>query len=409
MQPSAAPTAPWRVALALGVTQVISWGSIYYAFALLIDPLAQAVAADRATVVGAFSVALLVAGLLSAPVGSLIDRFGGRWVMSAGSACAALLLAALAHVDSVVMLYLVWAGLGAAMAATLYDPAFAVLAQAFETDQRKAITIVTLFGGFASTVFWPLTQALVASLGWQQALVVLALINLLVCLPLHAGILPPSRAPKPHPHGAAIDNSALPTVLRDPAFWWLSAAFTSNALVFSAVSVHLIPLLSGKGMSLAEAAWIGALIGPMQVLGRLLEYGFLSKVPPSRVGAIAMWLLPLSLALLAMLAGAGPAYALFALLYGTGNGVMTIVRGALPAELFGRANYGAVNGAMATPVLVAKAAGPTVASLVLAAFAGPQHLLLFLAAVGAVSAGLFTLTVLRRPDAPRDGVVLSDG
>ena len=407
MQTDTVPAEPWRLAFALGVTQLISWGSIYYAFALLIDPLAQAVAADRATVVGAFSVALLVAGLMSAPIGSLIDRVGGRWVMSAGSAFGALLLAALAHVDSVLQLYLVWAGLGAVMAATLYDPAFAVLAQAFHNHQRKAITIVTLFGGFASTVFWPLTQALVASIGWQQALFVLALINLLVCLPLHVWLLPPRGTAQPRAEGTAVDKSALPSVLRDPAFWWLSAAFTGNALVFSAVSVHLIPLLSGKGMSLAEAAWIGALIGPMQVLGRLLEFGFLSKVPPSRVGAIAMWLLPLSLALLATLSGAGPAYALFALLYGTGNGVMTIVRGALPAELFGRANYGAVNGAMATPVLVAKAAGPTVASLVLAAFAGPLHLLLFLAAVGAVSAGLFTLTVLRRSASKRDAVILT--
>ncbi|HEY0819400.1 MAG TPA: MFS transporter, partial [Rhizobacter sp.] len=166
-----------------------------------------------------------------------------------------------------------------------------------------------------------------------------------------------------------------------------------NALVFSAMSVHLISLLQGKGMTLAQAAWIGALIGPMQVLGRVMEYVFLSRMHPARVGMLAMWLLPAALALLALLGPQTAGLAVFALLYGASNGVMTIVRGAIPAELYGREHYGAVNGAMATPVLLAKAAGPIAASLVLAMSAGVGSIVWVLVGVAAVSAAFFTLTL----------------
>ncbi|WP_395701912.1 MFS transporter [Aquabacterium sp.] len=397
--PEAAPcAAAWRLVVALGVTQIVSWGTLYYAFALVIDGLAQAVAAPPAVVVGAFSGALLAAGLASAPVGRLIDRQGGRTVMTLGSVAAGLLLALLSQVTRVWQLYALWALLGVTMAATLYDPAFAVLGQVFQSAQRKAITALTLFGGFASTVFWPVTQAAVQHLGWQGALLALGLLNLLVCAPLHAACLPRAAPPLPVGGPAAAAPPRPGALLRDPVFLGLCGAFTGNALVFSAMSVHLLPLLQAKGLSLADAAWIGALIGPMQVLGRVLEYTFLGRWKPSRVGQLAMWLLPLSLGLLALLPGGWPGLALFALLYGSGNGVMTIVRGAIPAELYGRQHYGAVNGAMAAPVLLAKAAGPIAASLVLGLGGGPATVVLGLAAVGAISASVFAGAVRwRRP------------
>lgn len=396
---------PWAIVVALGVTQIISWGSMVYAFSLMIDPLAAATGAGHSAVVGAFSVALLMTGLASAPVGRLIDRFGGRGVMTVGSLAGAVLLATLPHVVTAWQLYLVWALLGLAMAGTLYDPAFAVLGQVFKERQRKAITALTLFGGFASTVFWPLTQALMQHYGWQQALLVLGLLNLLVCVPLHLWLLPGAQAlPTATKSDASAPRTGLAQVLADPAFYGLCAAFTGNALVFSAMSVHLISLLQGKGLTLGEAAWIGALIGPMQVLGRVLEYTFLSRWSPSRVGTLAMWLLPVSLGLLAMLEPQLGIMAVFAMLYGSGNGVMTIVRGAIPAELYGRESYGAINGAMATPVLLAKAAGPIFASLVLAATGKPSAMLLCLAGIGSVSALTFTATVRRsRPVATLPG------
>ena len=394
MTEARAAASPWRIVVALGITQIVSWGTLYYAIALLIDPLSAAVSATPATVVGAFSVALLVAGLLSSPMGALIDRHGGRAVMTFGSALCALLLMRLPHVHSVVELYLLWAGLGVAMAATLYDPAFAVLAQVFRERQRKAITMLTLFGGFASTVFWPLTQTLVARFGWQDAVLMLAAVNLLVCVPLHALMLPAGASNEAPRAAKTVSRGALHAVLRDPSFYWLCAAFTGNSLVFSAMSIHLIGVLEGKGLSTADAAWVGALIGPMQVLGRILEFTFLSKANPSRVGMLAMGLPPRSLPVL----GFGHGHlgvGLFAPLYGAGNGVITIVRGAIPVELYGAAHYGAVNGAMATPVLLAKAAGPIAASLAFAGVGIGSALVLTLALIAAAAAALFTLTVMR--------------
>lgn len=395
MPEPARQAAPWAVVLALGVTQIISWGSLYYAFSLMIEAFAGATGTTSSVVVGAFSVALLVAGAASPSVGRLIDRHGGRWTMTAGSLAGGLLLMALPQASSAWLLYLLMALLGLAMAATLYDPAFAVLAQLFRERQRQAITALTLFGGFASTVFWPLTQWLMQRYGWQHALVALGMLNLLVCVPVHllalagrgAGATGGKTADEPAVQGLRDPSREW----RDPAFYGLCAAFTGNAMVFSAVSVHLISLLHAKGLTLAQAAWIGALIGPMQVLGRVLEYAFLSHWKASRVGALAMWLLPASLALLAVVDPRLGAMAVFALLYGTGNGVMTIVRGAIPAELYGRERYGAINGAMAAPVLVAKAAGPTAAALVLVWTGKPDAMLLCLGTVALGSAALFAV------------------
>ncbi len=190
--PAPAQAASFGTVAALGIAQIVSWGSLYYAFSFLITPLMEASGGDKPTVFAAFSLGLLVSGLLSAPVGALIDRRGGRGVMTAGSLAGAVLLASLSHVQSVVALYAVWAGLGAVMAATLYDPAFAVITRLFSANYRRAITTLTLFGGFASTVFWPLTQFLIAEIGWRQALLVLAALNLAVCVPVHWWVLSPS-------------------------------------------------------------------------------------------------------------------------------------------------------------------------------------------------------------------------
>jgi MFS family permease len=390
--PAPPQAASFGTVAALGIAQIVSWGSLYYAFSFLITPLMAASGADKPTVFAAFSLGLLVSGLLSAPVGALIDRRGGREVMTAGSLAGAVLLAALSRVESVVALYAVWAGLGAVMAATLYDPAFAVITRLFSANYRRAITTLTLFGGFASTVFWPLTQLLIAEVGWRQALLVLAALNLVVCVPVHWWVLAPGSARPQRQAVAPAGPGAFNRALRTPLFYLLTLAFTGNSLVFSATQVHLMSMLQAKDLSPASAAAVGAMIGPMQVTGRVLELAFASRLSASTVGILAMAFLPVALWVLSIAGVQWPMLVAFAVIYGIGNGAMTIVRGAIPAELFGRDAYGAINGAMAAPVTVAKAAGPLVAALLFAGLGGYDGTLLVLIAIGAVSTAVFVLS-----------------
>jgi MFS family permease len=390
--PRTADAASFGTLCALGTAQIISWGSLYYAFSFLIVPLMEASSGAKPVVFAAFSLGLLVSGLLSAPVGGLIDRVGGRGVMTGGSVAAAVLLALLSQVQSVVALYAVWAGLGAVMAATLYDPAFAVITRLFAANYRRAITTLTLFGGFASTVFWPLTQWLIAEFGWRQALLLLALLNLLVCAPLHWLVLPRDGGRDRARAGGAAASGAFRAALRTPVFYLLTLAFTGNALVFSATQVHLMSMLQAKQLSAASAALVGAMIGPMQVTGRVLELAFAGRLSASTIGILAMAFLPLSLSVLVVAGVQWPLLVAFAVVYGIGNGAMTIVRGAIPAELFGRDAYGAINGAMAAPVTVAKAAGPLVAALLFAALDGYDRTLLVLIVISVISTAVFVLS-----------------
>jgi MFS family permease len=393
---AALPREPWPLVIALGITQITSWGSIYYLFALLLQPLHRELAISKPLAVGAFSLALLLSGVLAPRVGAWIDAHGGRRPMVLGSLLAVAGLFLLSQASSAGMLYAVWALLGVAMAMTLYEPAFAVVTRAFALNYRRAITVLTLFGGLASTVFWPLTQALIDELGWRTAVQVLALINLAVCVPLHA-FLPAGERPARAASTTPSRNVA--EVLRDPRFYLLAGAFTANVLVFSAMAVHMIAMLESKGMSATQAAALGALIGPMQVAGRIAEVGLARRFTVQQVGLAATALLPVSLLLFATTDLDTALFVLFAVLYGTGNGVMTIVRGAIPAELYGRDHYGAVNGALAAPVLVAKAAGPLVAALMYAAAGHYNGVLILLIAAGTLAVVL--LWVATRPGQPQ--------
>jgi MFS family permease len=387
---------PWVVVLALGITQITSWGSIYYVFSLLMEPLQRELGADKTVVVGAFSLALLVSGSLAPFIGGRIDRHGGRRAMALGSLLGAIGLAALAFVDNVLQLYAVWLVLGAAMAATLYDPAFAVVTQAFRDDYRKAIAVLTLFGGFASTVFWPLSQALITQFGWRDAVLVLALVNLALCVPLHLIVLP--AAPQRPPPSAALPSPGMAprAALRDPTFVFLCLAFTVNAMVLSAMAVHMLAMLVSKGLAPAQAATFGALVGPMQVAGRLTEVTVGRRFSPLRVGIVAMAMQPASLLLFHALPAGLSSMLLFALLYGAGNGVVTIVRGTIPAYLYGREHYGAINGLMASPVLVAKALGPVLAALVWALAGSYDGVVLALASAASLALLFVWLAVRNR-------------
>jgi MFS family permease len=374
----------------LGLTQIVGWGSMFYAYGILMQPMQDELDMSKPAIVGAYSVALLISGLFSTAAGSIIDRIGGRLLMGGGSALAALMFACMSQVHGALALYFVWAGLGVAMSATLYQPAFVVITQIRGSDYRRAITQLTLFGGFASTVFWPLTQSLLQHVGWRDTWLLYAAANLFICLPVHAAL--PKGSGLIHaaaPSRADMPAIGLTSVLREPVFQLVTAAVTLNALVFAAMTLHLIPILQGRGISAANAAWVGAMVGPMQVLGRVLETTVGKRASTRHVGVAAMSFLPLSLLLLFTPAEWLPVYVLFAALYGMGNGVMTIVRGALPAELYGREAYGVISGAMAAPVQVAIAAGPFAASLLYAISNGYPGVVLALIGIGTAGAALF--------------------
>lgn len=378
----------------LGLTQIVGWGSMFYAYGVLMQPMQLELQASKPVIVGAYSLALLISGLLSTLAGSIIDRVGGRVLMGAGTVLAAVMLALLSTVHSVTALYLIWAGMGVAMSATLYQPAFAVLTQIFEGGFRRAITMLTLFGGFASSVSWPLTQWLLEHYGWRETWMIYALANLFICLPIHA-LLPRAASIKARKKDRAADSVGLAAVLREPSFYLIIAALTLNALVFSAMSLHLISILHDRGMSVYYAAGVGAMIGPMQVLGRILEASFGKNATIRQIGMVAISLPPVALILLFAPAGWLPVYVLFAAMYGIGNGVMTIVRGTLPAELYGREAYGAISGAMATPVTIAFAAGPFVASLLYDLGGGYPGAIVALIGIASLGALLFFYATAR--------------
>lgn len=372
---------------ALALTLVISWGSLYYAFALLVRPMQAELQASNAALMGAYSLGLLVWGLATGVVGALLPRVGGRALMTAGSLLAALMFLGLSRVDSVAATCAVWCGLGLAMAMTLYEPAFAIVVQASPEDRRRHITVLALAGGFASTVFWPLTAALVDHLGWRGAASALGLLQLLVCAPLHAALLPGRASAGTTPTPVRTTASTGPAPRRALAL--LALAFSVNGFVTAALAMHVIPLLESRGAAPGTAVMLAACIGPMQVLGRALEFLSGSALDARRLGLLALGLIPLALGALWLAAWQPLLCALFIAAYGAGLGLMTIVRATTPLALFGPERYAALSGALGTPALLARAAGPMGAAWLLASLPNTGSVLLLLAAAAALATAAF--------------------
>lgn len=389
-------TAQWRTIGILAPTQIISWGSLYYAFSILGPRIRDEMGWSMELVFGAYSWSLLVAGLVATPVGILLDRHGGRRIMGAGSILCGIGLAALGASRSPLAYLGAWTVLGLAMGMTLYEAAFATINRRYGGEGRHVISTLTLFAGFASTIFWPLTQALDAAWGWRATYFWYAALQFLVCLPLH--LLLGGEAVRPAAVARMERRShTLAEALRHPAFWKLTAAFAAHTLVFSVLSVHLIPLLRDLGHSARLAVLMAMLIGPMQVAGRLLERTAARAAPPELVGKYCFAALPAALASVLLFGSQAWAIACFCILYGLSNGVLTIVRGTLPQALFGSANYGAISGAMAGPALVAKAAGPVVGAVLLARHGAPELVLGLLFAVAAASVCCYFAAVRAQP------------
>lgn len=334
----------------------MSWGGIYYAFAVLMVPMQAELGWSRDHLVAGFSVALVAWGLSAYPVGRLIDGFGGRGVMAAGSIFGTAALAILGAAQTLPAYYFAWVLGGVAMGMTLYEAAFTVLAHAYGARARRAITTLTLAGGIASTLFWPLAQFLFEAMGWRGAWFALAAAQAVVCVPLHAFALPRvERTPRDTGPARTAPQRAW---LRSPRFWLLALTFVCSMFGTAAVSVHLIALLGERGLSAREAVLVAALLGPMQILGRFLELAFGRHVSTMAMGRLTVLLLPGGLLIFALAGASLPMLVAFAVIYGTGFGLITIARAMTPAELFGREEFGALNGALSAPAMAARAAGP---------------------------------------------------
>lgn len=348
---------------ALGATQIISWGTTIYAPAVLATPIVADTGWSRSAVFAAFSLSLLVGAATVRPVGRLIDSYGGRPVMTAGSGVAALGLLVAAVAPTLPAYFLAWAILGLAMRLALYEAAFATLTHAGGRDARRAISVLTLYGGLASTIFWPIGWALIESIGWRGTFAVYAAFHLAVCLPLHAYFLPTAPAavapagadpPATAPAGATLTGRE-----RTIALVLLTIAFALLLYVNSALTAHLIDTLVAFGLSGGTAVTVSAVRGVGQVAGRLWEILFAGGLAPMTLCLVAVGLTPLAFA--ALFLGAGVVGAtLFAFGQGASNGLVTIARGVAPLLLFGPAGYGLLVGTMATPGLIAMALAPAV-------------------------------------------------
>lgn len=391
---------PWRkrpstILWMLSLGQLITWGLVYYTFPLFVAPMEADLGWSRNDLYGALSAGLMVAGFCSIPVGAWIDRGHGRRLMTGGSLLAAVMMFVWAYTHSLPAFYGIWIGLGACQSVTLYEPAFAVITRVYGPRFRQAIMVMTFVGGLASTFGIPFAQLLIDRIGWRPTLVVLAGINLGVAVLIHWPFVPGPRekvVPISHPpasNPAPSSRGPLAAALRVPAFWGLVVAFAGYGLAFSAMSFHLIPLLAEREVAIGVVMAIIALIGPMQVVGRVLLMAGQRHITAIQLGALIYFAFPIAMAMLA--AGISDIYGLvlFAIIYGVANGLVTILRGMAVPEFIGPEGYGVVSGALTMPTNIMRAAGPLMASLAWSVFGNYTPVLWGLAAIMLVAAAGF--------------------
>lgn len=342
----------------LGLGQICSWGALYYAFPLIAEAMGRELDWSKTELYGAATLGLLLSAAAAYPVGKAIDRGHGRIIMSVGSFSAALLFFGWAQVSSLWFFFVIAAGLGALQAAVLYEPAFAVIAKRAGGGARGAITALTLWGGFASTVFIPLVQILLDQFGWRGALIGLGFVNL-ACAALYWVVIGPAQSRAAASSGdSSSSDRPVRMALRSPVFWMLALAFTAHAAAFTAFTFHLYALLLERGFKIPDIVIAMAVIGPAQVAGRIAMSIFARGASVRRIGSFVVLGFPLAFTIFAIAPTGLFVVACVAALYGAANGVLTIVRGLAVPEMITTEGYGAINGAMNTPATIAKALAP---------------------------------------------------
>ena len=386
--PSLGPFAVW-----LSWAQLITWGSVFYTFSLLMGPIERELGLSRAEVSLGFSLALLADGLMAYPIGRWIDQGHERRVMAWGSVWVGACLLAHSFINSLAGFYGVWIGLGLGMSATLYAPVFAVVTRRFPNDFRRAIIIMTFLGGLASTVFIPLSSWLIQAWGWRHALWVLALLQWLLCWPLHAWLLRGAKkksdvALADAPSGgdsltpAALASDSIKLHFKRAPFWLLAGFMLMTAIVSSALPAHMVSMLEEAHLSPAWVIAIPASIGAIQVLGRFLLFVFEKHLDVHAANKWIPCLVPLGLIFL-VAGGLAPwAALLFVTFYGLGNGLNTIVKGTAMAQYVSREHVGQLNGVLGLPLAIGRAAAPWALGLMWTPEVGYTHGLRWLLLAG---------------------------
>lgn len=398
MIPALAPEPRWLVVAALGSAQTIGWASSYYLPAVLARPMAAAVGLEPVAVFAAFSAALGISALIGPWAGARIDRLGGRGLLTASNLVFATGLAVLAAAPGPAVMAAGWLILGIGMGIGLYEAGFATLAGIYGAAARAPITGITLIAGFASTIGWPLSAAMLAEWGWREACLGWAAIHLGVALPLNA-CLPPMRAAARGAATAPVSPAAPATPAGVPppaprALWLVALALAAAWFNTTAMAAHLPGLLQAAGASSVAAISAGTLIGPAQVAARLMEFGLMRRIHPLTSARLATAAHPL--AALALLALGAPAAHLFAAVHGVGSGILTIAKGTLPLALFGPAGYGRRLGWLNAPARIMQAVAPLGFGAALAAWGADA---IWLTAASGVLGLVALMALPRRPGA----------
>jgi predicted MFS family arabinose efflux permease len=380
----------------LCITQILGWGALFYPPGLTMTHIAAAHGWSLAQALLGFSIALGVSGLTAPFACGLVERHGGHFVMAGGALVGALGLVILPLTDQYWLYLVTWVLLGLAMASNLYDPAFTALTRIFGMASRRPITLVTFVGGLASTFSWPTTQMLIAHGGWRSVYFVFAGVMAFIVAPLYAFVLPRNAVYVPPPTAAGAPPVKTAKII--PAvgvpFLLMAAGFAAHAFVQSGTLAHLLTILQRGGIDAGTAVVIGALFGPAQVLTRIADFMTGGRLHPLWLVRIAMTLMACAFTLLVVVGFSPAVAAVFALMFGAANGVVTIARGALPLALFGAVGYGRVVGRIARPAQICQALSPFVLAYVIERWSGLTALEI-LVVIALLALGCFI--AIRRP------------
>ena len=358
----------WTIVFALGTTTIVSYGTSQYLIGVLVTPIAREFGWDKAAINGAYSLAVLISGLLGFGLGPALDRFGARVLMSAGSVTLATTLILLSRVNTLAEFYGLWGiGFGLGTALTYYPVSFTVIANWFETRRMNALSILTFMGAFSSTLFYPLNGALVEAFGWRETVVILGIIQLVVTLPLHALVI--RRHPEDlglRPDGIGADERPQPATgmplslaLRARTFWLITTAYSLSFFATTTVLVEHIAFLISRGLAATLVTAIVGLFGIAYLPGRLVVAMLAPKLPLQKLVVGALVLEAAGVALLVN-AHSALTVGIYVLVFGAAYGALSPLRGAMMAEHFGRRAYGAITAAQGIPIGILSALGPFV-------------------------------------------------